>query len=487
MLQWRDDSGSDEALFGKEVEKMRGVMLETFGHMLPNPRIIKDIGKSGKQAFRTAELWPGGPTWDSLPGLAKPTRPAIETLANRHKTWDVWFTDYSPTFWEHVFGDDPLNEGKDPLDKGKDLCPSPESQRATSVTDLIPHCSWLTYHGTSITSAMAMVSMNTINKGEEVHGAPAKNDTTHPSYGQTGVKSYGDHTYETNAGRGIYTATTWHKAKQYASPFAALERAKVTAQLVLLVRIPGSLADVGMCIQVGSKGKKSFKWQQDLDGNEIELQTNWAYVDLKENVERVIEEYGGRPNDIILREGFCKWMHEKEKGWKSASWEELCNMNKMPLDPTMQKRAVRNEMQREAETSHRGEARWTNMDNYLIECMSSACAIVGFFVGYGVALGKNSTDLCQSRAGQAETTIDFTLLPPLCRPDDVESKNTLLEIKRKKNKEAAGQSSDGAAQSSHEPPDGQSSHEPPGLAYDDADYDPLVDDADDGVDDEDYD
>ena len=98
----------------------------------------------------------------------------------------------------------------------------------------------------------------------------------------------------------------------------------------------------------------------------------------------------------------------------------------------MQKRAVRNEMQREAETSHRGEARWTNMDNYLIERMSSACAIVGFFVGYGVALGKNSTDLCQSRAGQAETTIDFTLLPPLCRPDDVELKNTLLEIKRKK-------------------------------------------------------
>ena len=89
-----------------------------------------------------------------------------------------------PMFWPRVFGDDPLNEGKDPFDQGKDICPSPEGQRATSVMDLMPPCSWLTYHGTSITSAMAIVSMNFINRGENVKGLPAKNDTLHPRFGQ---------------------------------------------------------------------------------------------------------------------------------------------------------------------------------------------------------------------------------------------------------------------------------------------------------------
>ena len=98
-------------------------------------------------------------------------------------------------FCDHAFRDDPLNEGKDPLDQGNDLCSSPVGERATIATDLIPHCSWLTYHGTSITSAMATVSMNAINKGEKVVGLPAKHDTNHPIYEQEAATAYGDGTF----------------------------------------------------------------------------------------------------------------------------------------------------------------------------------------------------------------------------------------------------------------------------------------------------
>ena len=105
---------------------------------------------------------------------------------------------------------------------------------------------------------MATVSMNVINKGEKVFGLPAKHDTKHPSYEQKEAKAYEDGVYETNAGRGIYSTTTWDKTAAYASPFALMNRANVTASIVLLVRIPGSLESVGMCMQVGPAGKPSW-------------------------------------------------------------------------------------------------------------------------------------------------------------------------------------------------------------------------------------
>ena len=81
--QW---DGSNEDEFGEEVEKMRGLMREYFDHILHNPRTIEDIGGTGKDQFDEAPLWLGGPTWNSLPGLARPSRPADDALtANRSK------------------------------------------------------------------------------------------------------------------------------------------------------------------------------------------------------------------------------------------------------------------------------------------------------------------------------------------------------------------------------------------------------------------
>ena len=129
----------------------------------------------------------------------------------RRRVWDFWHTDYNPAFWQNLFGDCPLNHGKD-------LCSSQEGK------DLVPRCSWITYHGTSITSALTTVSMNWINRSEKAHGDPAQNDTKHPRAGQDTPKEYGEGTWKTNAGCGIYMATECKKVRDHAVPYVARGR-----------------------------------------------------------------------------------------------------------------------------------------------------------------------------------------------------------------------------------------------------------------------
>ena len=78
---------------------------------------------------------------------------------------------------------------------------------------------------------------------------------------------------------------------------------------------------------------------------------------------------------------------------------------------------------KKAEGTHTGEERWCNMDQYFVETVSSTCAVVGFFVGYAVSLAKDSKEFCQSRQGQAELSVDWEILPPLCRAGNVEVRN----------------------------------------------------------------
>ena len=99
----------------------------------------------------------------------------------------------------------------------------------------------------------------------------------------------------------------------------------------------------------------------------------------------------------------------------------------MCFDPEIQKRVNRKEMQMKAQKTHTGEERWTNVDSHFIEVCSSSCAIVGFSVGYSVALGKKNNGLCQSRQGDAEVTIDWDLMP-----HKLDEKNTEITEKRQK-------------------------------------------------------
>ena len=80
-------------------------------------------------------------------------------------------------------------------------------------------------------------------------------------------------------------------------------------------------------------------------------------------------------------------------------------------------------MQTEVEAGHKGAAKWTSVDHWGVEVMSSHCSVVGFFIGYGPASGARKSTITQSRQAQAEHNVNWTAFPPLCRPDDAEKKN----------------------------------------------------------------
>ena len=124
-------------------------------------------------------------------------------------------------------------------------------------------------------------------------------------------------------------------------------------------------------------------------------------------------------------------MTQRGRKYMTPEWREACHSYSMPFDPEILKRSDRRAMQMKAQTTHTGEERWTNLDQDLVECLSSGCSIVGFFVGYSVAQGNKSNDLCQSCSTDAENNIDWNMMPPLCRPDDVDEKNKRVEEQRR--------------------------------------------------------
>ena len=253
-----------EPEFQTELQKMRRHVKELFANMLPEPRIVEDItGKEGAKNLLSTPLWPGGPAWKDLPGNARPDLPtSTDETKNKTRVWDFWLTDYNPAFWQHTFGDCPLNVagGKDlcpspsgaqtakdlcPSPGGKGLCPSPSG--AQTVEDLWPRCSWFRYHGTGLHSALAAISMNTLNKSEAHRGRPAKNDTQARHSMEQGLKDF----YETAVQRGVYSAASFFKAKQYGIPYApGVEVSNITASFVLLLRVPGSLEKFGVHFRV---------------------------------------------------------------------------------------------------------------------------------------------------------------------------------------------------------------------------------------------
>ena len=114
---------------------------------------------------------------------------------------------------------------------------------------------------------------------------------------------------------GIYTSTQWTKAVGYACPYAVLpppnDRPQVVAQIVLLVRVPGSLEKVGVSLQVAEPPKKSYLYQRDLEGNQYHLSSNWATVDMEKTFGAVIEAEKADISEVGQK-GFCRWMLEKE-------------------------------------------------------------------------------------------------------------------------------------------------------------------------------
>ena len=132
-------------------------------------------------------------------------------------------------------------------------------------------------------------------------------------------------------------------------------------------------------MQVGGPNKKSLLHQLDLEGKHHQLKSNWATVDLEQTFAAVIEAEKAEFNEVC-KQGFVRWFQQKEQRiYITPEWTDLCQINKMQIDPELQKRVSRKEMQMKAQKTHAREERWTNIDNQLMAICSSGCAIVGFF------------------------------------------------------------------------------------------------------------
>ena len=120
---------------------------------------------------------------------------------------------------------------------------------------------------------MVAIASNTLNNSERKRGRPVKGD---PGASARNPSDLSDR-YETAVGRGIYATADWSKATAYGLPFV-MDSVRIQAHFVLLLRVPGTLQDVGIVVSLGEKKHKSLLDQLDLDGNELRLKDNWAVI-----------------------------------------------------------------------------------------------------------------------------------------------------------------------------------------------------------------
>ena len=250
----------------------------------------------------------------------------------------------------------------------------------------------------------------------KVRGRPAPGDIANPEIDRL------QGAYETACGRGVYSTPSWPKAESYAVPFVC-DGYKVVAHVVLLIRVPGSLEDVGVTYQVGDVGKKKSFWQHDLLGNEIKLGHNWPIISSAAHHSGVAGHRQITAEDVRSK-GLFRCLRDVGVSFDYPELRDLAERKCLPVDPELNKRLNRHAMQTSAEQGNRGEPRWTCMDCTGLECMSSSCSIVGFWVGYDKYRGRKNSNITMSRKGQAEHNVDWSRLPPMCRPNVSQSATT---------------------------------------------------------------
>ena len=77
---------------------------------------------------------------------------------------------------------------------------------------------------------------------------------------------------------------------------------------------------------------------------------------------------------------------------RTPCWHQAAAQAQLHIGPTLQARLHRGGTQTHAERAHTGEARWSNLDQFLYETVSSTCAVVGFFASYSVTLPKDTSE-----------------------------------------------------------------------------------------------
>ena len=435
-----------------DLTKLRRMVEEIFGQVgVQDPRILRDVQTpAGNKALMEFHMWPDGPKWKDFLGDAKPDLPQDDV-----RSWDFWATDYHPCFWPHVFkgGEglypNPGSSGSGDKGSGKGLSPSqlspPDHPGSSGSGDkgsgkglspsqlsppdhdpwMGPPSSWLSYHGTNIYGAMTAIGMNALAKSESLAGRATPGDVTATPGNADLAAKFG---FETAVGRGIYSAQDWSKASAYALPTFWAGNTQCV-YFVLLLRIPGREQEIGVTIQLGEAGSKAQGPLYQLSGGQaFKSLDKWPLIPASKYQEALGKEKGMKREDV-QQNGFWRTLRSQGETFSPTAVVNAVRQNALEIDPELNKRKSRHMMQDEAEKTHTGESKWTNVDHWGVECISSHCSIVGFFVGYGPTRKAHVTT---SRQAFACKGLQWDLLPPLCRPDNVLEKNAWVAAERAK-------------------------------------------------------
>ena len=167
---------------------------------------------------------------------------------------------------------------------------------------------------------------------------------------------------------------------------------------------------------------KSPLWQLDEKGVEIQLPSNWVLCSVGDHEEDILSELSADRMDVRSK-GLFRHIRQNGMEVRLKSILEKTRSNTLRVDVGLQKRNQRREMQKDADKTHTGEARWTNVGSDGVEFMSSHNAVVGWFGVYS-PLYKKEHSMVRKSQELCEWGMRWDMVPPLCRPDNIEEKST---------------------------------------------------------------
>ena len=133
------------------------------------------------------------------------------------------------------------------------------------------------------------------------------------------------------------------------------------------------------------------------------LKDNWPFISAASYHEELIEELPLEEADVLAH-GFFRSVRRLGRQAAPKSIQKQAQSYQLKVDPGLQKRRDRQEMQTEAEAGHKGEAKWTHVDHWGVEVMSSHCSVVGFFIGYAPASGAKRSTITLPDRGKRNAT-----------------------------------------------------------------------------------
>ena len=86
----------------------------------------------------------------------------------------------------------------------------------------------------------------------------------------------------------------------------------MTIHIVLLLRVPGSLEDVGVTLSLGKSTHRTLKTQKDLDGNVMHLDSNWALFSRTKYAQQLADSVQAT-KESIEKKGFNRAVRKRER------------------------------------------------------------------------------------------------------------------------------------------------------------------------------